>query len=45
MAAMGKGSSEPVAVEDAKGVQALNRRVEVYITANEHMIQQAEQGK
>jgi len=42
---IGKGSSEPVAAEDAKGVQALNRRVEVFITANAHMIQQAEQGK
>jgi len=42
---VGKGSSEPVAAEDAKGVQALNRRVEVYITANEQMIQNAEQGK
>jgi outer membrane protein OmpA-like peptidoglycan-associated protein len=43
--AVGKGSSEPIATEDARGVQALNRRVEVYITANTHMIQQAEQGK
>jgi outer membrane protein OmpA-like peptidoglycan-associated protein len=45
MTSMGKGSLEPVAVEDAKGIQALNRRVEVYITANEQMIKQAEQGK
>ena len=45
MTAVGKGSSEPVAVEDARGVQALNRRVEVYITANAQMIQDAEHGR
>jgi len=44
MAAVGKGSSEPVATEDSKGVQALNRRVEIFITANANMIQQAEEG-
>ena len=43
MTAVGKGSSEPVAAENAKGVQALNRRVEVYITANEQMIRDAQQ--
>ncbi|MCL2097355.1 MAG: OmpA family protein [Bacteroidales bacterium] len=45
MTAVGKGSSDPVAAEDAKGIQALNRRVEVYITANEQMIKNAEEGK
>ena len=45
MTALGKGSSEPVAAEDARGVQALNRRVEVYITANAQMIQQAQQNQ
>ncbi|MDR0296094.1 MAG: OmpA family protein [Prevotellaceae bacterium] len=45
MAAFGRGSSEPVAVEDTRGVQALNRRVEIYISANAQMIQDAEQGR
>ncbi|KAA6302709.1 MAG: putative lipoprotein YiaD [Candidatus Ordinivivax streblomastigis] len=37
----GLGSSQPVATEDAKGIQALNRRVEVYILPNAKMIQEA----
>jgi outer membrane protein OmpA-like peptidoglycan-associated protein len=40
----GFGSSQPVAAEDAKGVQALNRRVEIYIVANEKMKQEAAAG-
>ena len=44
MASAGVGSSQPVAIEDARGVQALNRRVEVYILPNEKMIQEAEAG-
>jgi outer membrane protein OmpA-like peptidoglycan-associated protein len=44
MVAAGKGSSEPVALEDAKGVQALNRRVEIYILPNEKMIAEANAG-
>ena len=44
MASAGLGSSKPVAAEDAKGKQALNRRVEVYILPNEKMIQEAEAG-
>ncbi|MDR2843929.1 MAG: OmpA family protein [Candidatus Symbiothrix sp.] len=37
----GLGSSQPIATEDAKGIQALNRRVEVYILPNAKMIQEA----
>ena len=44
MASTGVGSSQPVAAEDAKGIQALNRRVEIYILPNEKMIQEAEAG-
>lgn len=44
MATAGMGSSQPVAGENAKGVQALNRRVEVYILPNAAMIQAAEAG-
>ena len=44
MATDGLGSSQPVATEDAKGVQALNRRVEVYILPNAKMVQEAEAG-
>lgn len=44
MATAGMGSSQPVATEDAKGVQALNRRVEVYILPNAKMVQEAEAG-
>ena len=44
MSTAGMGSSQPVAAENANGVQALNRRVEIYILPNEKMIQQAESG-
>lgn len=44
MATAGLGSSQPVAAEDAKGVQALNRRVEIYILPNEKMRAEAEAG-
>lgn len=40
----GMGSSQPVVQENAKGVAAENRRVEVYILPNEKMIQEAEAG-
>ncbi|MDR1516935.1 MAG: OmpA family protein [Dysgonamonadaceae bacterium] len=41
MAYKGFGSLVPVATEDAKGRQALNRRVEVYILPNAKMIEEA----
>ena len=44
MVTQGLGSSQPVAVEDAKGVQALNRRVEIFILPNSKMLQEAEAG-
>jgi len=44
MVSQGLGSSMPVAAEDAKGVQALNRRVEVYIHPNAKMLQEAQAG-
>jgi outer membrane protein OmpA-like peptidoglycan-associated protein len=44
LATAGVGSSQPVAQEDAKGVQALNRRVEVYILPNAKMKADAEAG-
>ncbi|MDR1719288.1 MAG: OmpA family protein [Dysgonamonadaceae bacterium] len=44
MLSHGLGSSQPVAEENAKGVQALNRRVEVYILPNAKMQQEAEAG-
>ena len=44
MTTQGLGSSQPVAAEDARGVQALNRRVEVFILPNQKMIQDAEAG-
>ena len=44
LASKGLGSSQPVAAEDARGVQALNRRVEVFILPNEKMIQEAQAG-
>lgn len=40
----GKAYDEPVASNETADGRALNRRVEIYITANEQMIQQAEQG-
>jgi len=45
MKTFGMGSSQKVAAEDAKGVQALNRRVEVYILPNSKMIEDANQGR
>ena len=42
MTTQGMGSSQPVANEDVKGVQAQNRRVEVYILPNAKMIKEAE---
>jgi len=44
MTSQGMGSSQPVAAEDAKGIQALNRRVEINILPNQKMIQDAEAG-
>jgi len=44
MTTQGLGSSQPVAAEDARGVQALNRRVEIFILPNQKMIQEAEAG-
>ncbi|MDR2086297.1 MAG: OmpA family protein [Dysgonamonadaceae bacterium] len=44
LATAGLGSSQPVATEDAKGVQALNRRVEIFILPNEKMRAEAEAG-
>lgn len=44
MTTAGLGSSQPVAEENSKGVQALNRRVEVYILPNSKMIKEAEAG-
>ena len=43
MAYQGLGSSQQVAAE-VNGVQALNRRVEIYILPNEKMIQEAQAG-
>lgn len=40
----GKAYDEPVADNSTAEGRALNRRVEIYITANEQMIQQAEEG-
>ena len=44
MATAGLGSSQPIATESAKGVQALNRRVEVFIIPNAKMIEEANAG-
>ena len=44
MTAEGRSFNEPVASNDTAEGRAQNRRVEVYITANENMIQQAEAG-
>jgi len=44
MVSYGMGSSQPIVAENAKGVAAENRRVEIYILPNEKMIQEAEAG-
>ena len=44
MATAGLGSSQQIATEDAKGVQALNRRVEIFIIPNAKMIEEANAG-
>lgn len=44
MTTMGKAWDEPVADNATADGRAKNRRVEIYITANKNMIQQAEQG-
>ncbi|MDR0412696.1 MAG: OmpA family protein [Dysgonamonadaceae bacterium] len=44
MVTAGLGSSQPVAQEDARGIQALNRRVEIYILPNEKMKAEAQAG-
>jgi outer membrane protein OmpA-like peptidoglycan-associated protein len=43
MATEGKAFDEPIADNSTVEGRALNRRVEIYITANEQMIEQAEQ--
>lgn len=45
MTTEGKSYSRPVASNDTKEGRAQNRRVEIYITANENMIKAAEEGK
>ena len=40
----GKAYTEPVASNDTAEGRAANRRVEVYISANETMVEQAEAG-
>jgi outer membrane protein OmpA-like peptidoglycan-associated protein len=40
----GFGSSQQVAAEDAKGVQALNRRVDIYIVPSKKMVDAANEG-
>ena len=44
MTTAGKAYHEPVASNDTEAGRAQNRRVDIYITANENMIKQAEQG-
>lgn len=44
MVTAGLGSSNPVAQEDTRGVQALNRRVEIFILPNAKMKAEAEAG-
>ncbi|MPM76862.1 hypothetical protein SDC9_123861 [bioreactor metagenome] len=45
MSTYGKAWDEPVADNATPAGRAQNRRVEVFITANKAMIQQAEQGR
>ncbi len=45
MFTMGMGEAEPVATNDTDAGRAQNRRVEFAITANEEMIQDAQQGQ
>ena len=44
LATLGKAYDEPVASNETAEGRAQNRRVEIYITANENMIRQAESG-
>ncbi|MDL2241908.1 OmpA family protein, partial [Bacteroidales bacterium OttesenSCG-928-L03] len=44
MVSYGMGSSQPIATEDAKGLSAENRRVEIYILPNAKMVKEAEAG-
>lgn len=45
IAIKGLAYDNPVASNDTEAGRAENRRVEIFLTANEHMIQQAESGK
>ena len=44
MTTAGKAYNEPVADNSTAEGRAQNRRVDIYITANENMIKQAENG-
>ncbi|MDR0427234.1 MAG: OmpA family protein, partial [Dysgonamonadaceae bacterium] len=44
MVTAGMGSSQKIAEENSRGVQALNRRVEIYILPNEKMLRDANAG-
>lgn len=45
IAVQGLSFDNPVASNDTEAGRAKNRRVEIFLTANQHMIQQAEAGK